>query len=89
MQVKNICNIINYGQCTINVQIFRLSLVESIPEGLVYSNHSIIYSSTFDTWLELINGATESIDIASLYWTMRQSEVYPDPSSLKVEFNAY
>ncbi|XP_050512587.1 5'-3' exonuclease PLD3-like isoform X2 [Diabrotica virgifera virgifera] len=58
-----------------------LSLVESIPEGLVYPNDSIIYPSTFDTWLDLINSANESIDIASLYWTLRQSEVYPDPSS--------
>ncbi|XP_018571757.1 phospholipase D3 isoform X2 [Anoplophora glabripennis] len=63
----------------------KLSLTESIPEGLVYSNDSIIYPSTFDTWLGLINSAQESIDIASLYWTLRQSEVYPDPSSDKGE----
>ncbi|KAJ8938164.1 hypothetical protein NQ318_011929 [Aromia moschata] len=63
----------------------RLSLIESIPEGLTYSNESIIYPSTFDTWLDLINSAHESIDIASLYWTLRQSEVYPDPSSIKGE----
>lgn len=57
------------------------SLVESIPEGLIYSNDSIIYPSTFDTWYDLINTANQSIDIASLYWTLRSSEVYPDPSS--------
>ncbi|KAJ8930749.1 hypothetical protein NQ314_016421 [Rhamnusium bicolor] len=63
----------------------RLSLIESIPEGLIYSNNSIIYPSTFETWLDLINSAHESIDIASLYWTLRQSEVYPDPSSIQGE----
>ncbi|XP_056630721.1 5'-3' exonuclease PLD3-like isoform X1 [Diorhabda sublineata] len=63
----------------------RLSLTESIPEGLIYSNGSIVYPSTFDTWLDLINSANESIDIGSLYWTLRQSEVYPDPSSLQGE----
>ncbi|KAJ8979443.1 hypothetical protein NQ317_006757 [Molorchus minor] len=63
----------------------RLSLVESMPEGLTYPNDSIIYPSTFDTWLNLINSAHESIDIASLYWTLRESEVYPDPSSYQGE----
>ncbi|CAG9822670.1 unnamed protein product [Phaedon cochleariae] len=63
----------------------RLSLVESIPQGLVYPNDSVIYPSTFHTWLELISSAQESIDIASFYWTLRQSEVYPDPSSIQGE----
>nr|CAH7728067.1 unnamed protein product [Callosobruchus chinensis] len=63
----------------------KLSLIESIPEGLVYPNDTVIHPSTFDTWLDLINSAHESIDIASLYWTLRQSEVYPDPSSNKGE----
>ncbi|KAL1505752.1 hypothetical protein ABEB36_005242 [Hypothenemus hampei] len=62
-----------------------LSLVESIPEGLVFDNISFTYPSTFDVWLNLINNAQKSIDIASLYWTLRQSEVYPDPSSIKGE----
>ncbi|KAG5895663.1 hypothetical protein JTB14_008672 [Gonioctena quinquepunctata] len=63
----------------------RLSLVESIPEGMVYPNDSVIYPSTYETWLDLINSATTSIDIASLYWTLRQSEVVPDPSSIQGE----
>ncbi|XP_023021038.2 5'-3' exonuclease PLD3 isoform X1 [Leptinotarsa decemlineata] len=63
----------------------RLSLVESIPEGMSYPNESIIYPSTFDTWLDLISSANTSIDIASLYWSLRQSEVYPDSSSIQGE----
>lgn len=63
----------------------RLSLVESIPEGLVFNDSSVSHASTFDVWLSLINNAQKSIDIASLYWTLRQSEVYPDPSSIKGE----
>ncbi|CAG9856360.1 unnamed protein product [Phyllotreta striolata] len=59
----------------------EFSLIESIPEGLVYPNDSIIYPSTFDTWLDLISSANKTIDIASLYWTLRRHEVYPDPSS--------
>lgn len=58
--------------------------MESIPEGLVYNDSFISHPSTFDVWLNLINNAQKSIDIASLYWTLRQSEVYPDPSSIKV-----
>ncbi|ENN72293.1 hypothetical protein YQE_11036, partial [Dendroctonus ponderosae] len=61
-----------------------LTLVESIPEGLIFNESSLVNPSTFDTWLNLINDAQQSIDIASLYWTLRQSEVYPDPSSIKV-----
>ncbi|XP_048516453.1 5'-3' exonuclease PLD3-like [Dendroctonus ponderosae] len=62
-----------------------LTLVESIPEGLIFNESSLVNPSTFDTWLNLINNAQQSIDIASLYWTLRQSEVYPDPSSIKGE----
>jgi len=50
----------------------------------VFNDSSVSHASTFDVWLSLINNAQKSIDIASLYWTLRQSEVYPDPSSIKV-----
>ncbi|CAG9765227.1 unnamed protein product [Ceutorhynchus assimilis] len=63
----------------------RLALVESIPDGLAYNDSSITHVSTYDTWSDLIRNAKKSIDIASLYWTLRQSEVYPDPSSIKGE----
>ncbi|XP_066259189.1 5'-3' exonuclease PLD3-like isoform X1 [Euwallacea similis] len=62
-----------------------VSLVESVPEGLIYNDSSITNPATFDVWMGLINNAQKSIDIASLYWTLRQSEVYPDPSSIKGE----
>jgi hypothetical protein len=61
-----------------------LSLVESIPEGLVYNDTPATHPSTFDTWFNLIVSAESTIEIASFYWTLRQSEVYPDPSSVKV-----
>ncbi|XP_067006236.2 5'-3' exonuclease PLD3 [Anabrus simplex] len=59
----------------------RFSLVESIPEGMVYPKGSTPHPSTVDTWLNLINMAEFSIEIASFYWTLQQGEVYPDPSS--------
>ncbi|KAK4881376.1 hypothetical protein RN001_004695 [Aquatica leii] len=62
-----------------------VSLVESIPEGLMYPSNATIYPSTYDTWLDLINSTQRTIEIASFYWTLRQSEVYPDPSSSKGE----
>lgn len=64
----------------------KLSLIESIPDGLIYNgSSSTTYPSTFDTWMGLIGSAHSSIEIASLYWTLRLSEVYPDPSSNKGE----
>lgn len=63
----------------------KLSLVESIPEGLIFNESVITHPSTYDTWAELISSSQKSIEIASLYWTLRQSEVYPDPSSIKGE----
>ncbi|CAH0552868.1 unnamed protein product [Brassicogethes aeneus] len=62
----------------------RISLRESIPIGLEYPD-AVTYPSTFITWLDLINSAQHTIEIASFYWTLRQSEVYPDPSSIKGE----
>ncbi|XP_063906501.1 5'-3' exonuclease PLD3-like isoform X2 [Zophobas morio] len=61
-----------------------LSLVESIPEGVTF-NSSVKHPSTFETWFNLILSAESTIEIASFYWTLRQSEVYPDPSSVKGE----
>ncbi|XP_025837185.1 phospholipase D3 isoform X3 [Agrilus planipennis] len=63
----------------------RLSLVESIPDGLKYPDGTAVHRSTASTWLDLISTARESIEIASFYWTLRQSEIYPDPSSVQGE----
>ncbi|KAF5298271.1 hypothetical protein FQR65_LT09782 [Abscondita terminalis] len=63
----------------------KVSLVESIPEGLIYPSNATIHPSTYETWLDLINSTQRTIEIASFYWTLRQSEVYPDPSSSQGE----
>ncbi|GJQ69236.1 hypothetical protein Trydic_g6385 [Trypoxylus dichotomus] len=75
-------NQINDNTCQ---QKCRFSLVESIPEGLVYPNSTALFPSTFETWYDLIHRAQHSIEIASFYWTLRQDEVYPDPSSVQGE----
>ncbi|KAL3275134.1 hypothetical protein HHI36_019904 [Cryptolaemus montrouzieri] len=63
----------------------KLQLIESIPEGLIFENSTIQNPSTYETWLQLINLAHQDIEIASYYWTLRQSEVYPDKSSIEGE----
>ncbi|PSN30440.1 hypothetical protein C0J52_25520 [Blattella germanica] len=64
----------------------RFSLVESIPEGLIYPNGTKFHASTYDVWSDLINLAQHSIEIGSFYWTLRSNDVSPgDPSSQKGE----
>ncbi|KAI4457518.1 phospholipase d - related [Holotrichia oblita] len=64
------------------------SLIESIPEGMTYPNGTASYPSTYETWYDLIDKAQHTIEIASFYWTLRQDEVYPDPSSGEEIYNA-
>ena len=45
--------------------------MESIPENLTYSPDSPVHTSTYHAWLALLAAATESVDIASYYWTLR------------------
>ncbi|XP_066584799.1 5'-3' exonuclease PLD3-like isoform X2 [Prorops nasuta] len=73
--------------CMDNCNIF---LVESMPIGMNYSKDQIRLNSTYDSWMDLIAMAQNSIEIASLYWTMRREDVYPDDSAKKGEdvFNA-
>lgn len=61
-----------------------ISLVESIPQGMVYPDNTTPYPSTYQTWLNLIDVANSSIEIASFYWTLRKTDIYPDPSSNEV-----
>ncbi|XP_058793368.1 5'-3' exonuclease PLD3-like isoform X2 [Phymastichus coffea] len=63
----------------------NMSLVESIPINLTYPNDSVIHRSTYTTWLDLISSAQNSIEIASLYWTMNREDVYPDDSAKEGE----
>lgn len=65
----------------------RIQLVESIPEGLVF-NGTVKHLATFDVWKNLIRNASSSIEIASFYWTLRENETYPHPSSKKVVISA-
>lgn len=53
--------------------LFSIVLVESIPEGLEF-NSSTGHPSIFQTWLSLMNEAQSSIDIASFYWTLTNSD---------------
>ncbi|KAK0080264.1 hypothetical protein PV326_008268, partial [Microctonus aethiopoides] len=62
----------------------KISLVESIPIGLTYNN-SINHKSTYHTWMELIQSAQSTIEIAALYWTMKRQDVYPDDSAKEGE----
>lgn len=53
--------------------LFSIVLVESIPEGLEF-NSSTVHPSIFQAWLSLMNEAQSSIDIASFYWTLTNSD---------------
>ncbi|KAI4457676.1 phospholipase d - related [Holotrichia oblita] len=75
-------NQVNGNMCQ---QKCRFSLIESIPEGMTYPNGTASYPSTYETWYDLIDKAQHTIEIASFYWTLRQDEVYPDPSSVEGE----
>ncbi|XP_043266213.1 5'-3' exonuclease PLD3-like [Colletes gigas] len=63
----------------------NLSLVESIPIGMNYTDNNMILESTYDSWVKLISLAREKIEIASLYWTLRREDVYPDDSARQGE----
>ncbi|XP_043286812.1 5'-3' exonuclease PLD3-like isoform X2 [Venturia canescens] len=63
----------------------RISLVESIPIGMRYSNNTILHNSTYQAWMDLVSSAQHTIEIASLYWTMKRADVYPDDSAKEGE----
>ena len=57
---------------------------ETIPIGMSYTSGTI-FSSTIDDLLQLVNGATSSLDIASFYWTLLSSDVIvPDADNSSV-----
>ncbi|KAL0880322.1 hypothetical protein ABMA27_002773 [Loxostege sticticalis] len=62
----------------------RLSLVESIPEGHMYPPNAT-HLPTKNAWLDLIDEAQTSIEIASFYWSLRFNEEYPYNSSIEGE----
>jgi len=66
--------------------VYRISLVESIPENLTYPDRSPLHTSIYDAWMRLISSASESIDIAAFYWSLRSSDVqFQDPSDWQVQ----
>lgn len=59
-----------------------VSLVESIPQGVVYPAGSPQHPAISQGWMDLLQLAEDTIDIASFYWTMRGSDTHTkDPSS--------
>lgn len=60
-----------------------ISLVETIPIGMNYNNNTMRHESIYDSWMNLIGMAQESIEIASLYWTMKREDVFPSDDSAK------
>nr|XP_022905261.1 phospholipase D3-like [Onthophagus taurus] len=62
-----------------------ISLTETIPFGMTFEHNQKLYSSTHETWLNLINSADDSIKILSTHWALKQKDKYPDPSSIHGE----
>ncbi|XP_031442880.1 5'-3' exonuclease PLD4 isoform X2 [Clupea harengus] len=51
----------------------RFSLVESIPEGLIYPPGSPLLPSISQTWKDVLDKANKSVDIAAFYLTLRDN----------------
>lgn len=51
--------------------IFRLSIVESIPENLTYPSTAPSHGTTYEGWKMLLKAATKTVDLASYYWTLQ------------------
>lgn len=63
----------------------KIVLLESIPEGLEF-NSSTIHTSIFQAWLNLMDEARSSIDIASFYWTLTNKDTGThDPTAYQGE----
>lgn len=54
----------------------KFVLVESIPEGLVYTDNSTVNPSIYQSWLDLLGTAKSSVDIASFYWTLTNNDTH-------------
>nr|XP_033813191.1 phospholipase D3-like isoform X2 [Geotrypetes seraphini]XP_033813192.1 phospholipase D3-like isoform X2 [Geotrypetes seraphini]XP_033813193.1 phospholipase D3-like isoform X2 [Geotrypetes seraphini] len=53
----------------------RFLLVESIPENLKYEREAVHYTSVYQAWMELLEGANSSIDIAAFYFSLRDMDI--------------
>ncbi|XP_042295682.1 5'-3' exonuclease PLD3 [Sceloporus undulatus] len=64
----------------------RITLLESIPEGLTYDDNSTINPSIFEGWRKLLGDARSTLDIASFYWTLTNEDIHTqDPSASQGE----
>lgn len=61
----------------------RLTLVESVPEGLNFPSGSPHLPSISESWINLLNKANSSVHIAAFYFTLRDSDLgLTEPSSV-------
>lgn len=63
----------------------KIQLVESIPEGLNFSQNSPKFLSTYEAWSILLNSTKNSLDIGSFYWTLRGADFYNHTSAWQGE----
>ncbi|XP_076878001.1 5'-3' exonuclease PLD3 isoform X2 [Brachyhypopomus gauderio] len=62
----------------------RLTLVESVPEGMLFSPDSPRLQSISDTWTSLLSRAHSSVSIAAFYLTLRDSDLnLTEPSAMQ------
>lgn len=62
----------------------RLTLVESLPEGMHFPSGSPRLQSISHTWKNLLDQANSSVDIAAFYFTLRDLDTgITDPSSME------
>lgn len=50
---------------------------------------NVTHMPTKNAWLDLIDEAQMSIEIASFYWTLRFNELYPYNTSVEVSHNLF
>ncbi|XP_016422425.1 phospholipase D3-like [Sinocyclocheilus rhinocerous] len=61
----------------------RLTIVESVPEGLSFPSGSPHLQNISDTWTNLLNKANRSVHIGAFYFTLRDSDLgLTEPSSV-------
>ena len=62
----------------------NIELVESIPEGLVF-NSTVSHPSTYSAWMKLLGLTERSLELAGMYFTLRGSDIWSDPSDWEGE----
>lgn len=59
--------------------------MESISEGMHFSDDSPTFTSTYEAWNNLIKMAERKIDIGSFYWSLRGADFYNHSSAWQGE----